>query len=237
MAERSDDRAASSNESAHHPGTVDIADVATCNDDVFDGAREAGDDVIEAGHPRHPLRPGGLIWLLVLAETAALIVSIGVALHYRAQARAPQAAATSPASLPPVTLMPDVTSLALPLPAGGGVTGTVVITAAALPGADRAQFTVSAVITGAMPDTYYNLIGNDCSAADPLPDDVWATGLTDAHGTADLVGYAWTSAVADSYWLVLDPSSLSRPPGLHGQFAEGRASPYPAGQPPCPRNP
>jgi hypothetical protein len=110
----------------------------------------------------------------------------------------------------------------------------VVITAAALPGAGRAQFTVSAVITGAMPDTYYNLIGNDCSIADARPDDVWASGLTGANGSADLVGYAWTGAVADSYWLVLDPQSVNRPPGLHGQFAAGRAAPYPAGQAPCP---
>jgi hypothetical protein len=41
-----------------------------------------------------------------------------------------------------------VTSAALRLPASGGVAGTVVITAAVLPGAVRAQFTVSAVITG-----------------------------------------------------------------------------------------
>ena len=34
-----------------------------------DRAREADDDVIEAGHPRSP-RPGGLLWLLVLAQTA-----------------------------------------------------------------------------------------------------------------------------------------------------------------------
>lgn len=37
-----------------------------------------------------------------------------------------------------------MTSAALRLPAGGGVAGTVVITAAALPGAGRGQFTVSA---------------------------------------------------------------------------------------------
>ena len=55
--------------------------------------------------------------------------------------------------------MPQVTSAALGLPAGGGVAGTVVITAAALPGAARAQFTVSAVITGGTPGTVYDLIG------------------------------------------------------------------------------
>jgi hypothetical protein len=204
--------------------------VATCNDEVFDRAREAA-DVVEAGHPRSP-RPGGPFWLLVVAQTAALIASITVALHYRAEAgRTP--VASPPATSQPVSPLPEVTSVVLRLPAGGGVAGTVVITAAALPGAGRAQFTVSAVITGALPDTYYNLIGNDCSIAAARPDDVWASGLTSANGTADLTGYAWTGAVADSYWLVLDPSPVSRPPGLHGQFAAGRAAPYPAGQSPC----
>jgi hypothetical protein len=198
---------------------------------VFDRAPEAA-DVVAAGPSGSP-RPGGAFWLLVLALTAALIASVTVALHYRAEAGGASRAGP-PAVSPPASPLPEVTSVALRLPTGGGVSGTVVITAAALPGAERAQFTVSAVITGAMPDTYYNLIGNDCSAADALPDDVWASGLTGPDGTADLVGYAWTGAVADSYWLVLNPQSSNRPPGLHGQFAAGRATPYPAGQAPCP---
>ena len=201
---------------------------------MFDRAREAA-DVVEAGPPRSP-RPGGPFWLLVLAQTAALIASITVALHYRAEAgRTPDT--RPPAASPPASPWPEVTSVEIRLPAVGGVVGTVVITAvvpATPPGTGQAQFTVSGVITGAMPDTYYNLIGNDCSGADALPDDVWASGHTGANGTADLVGYAWTGAVADSYWLVLDPQSVNRPPGLHGQFAEGRAAPYPAGQSPCP---
>jgi hypothetical protein len=199
---------------------------------VFDRAREAP-DVIAAGRPRSR-RPGGPFRLLVLAQTAALVASIAVALHYRAEAGRTPATGALPPTSPSASLLPEVTSVALRLPTGGGAVGTVVITAAALPGAGRAQFTVSAVIAGAMPDTYYNLIGNDCSVADARPDDVWASGLTGANGTADLVGYAWTGAVTDSYWLVLDPSSVSDPPGLHGQFAAGRAAPYPAGQDPCP---
>jgi hypothetical protein len=115
--------------------------------------------------------------------------------------------------------------------------GTVVITAAAMPGADRAQFTVSAVITRGTPGTVYDLIGSDCSAADRVPDDVWATGLAGADGTADLTGYAWTGSVADRYWMALDPSPGSSPPGLHGQFAAGRAAPFPAGQAPCAGSP
>jgi len=199
---------------------------------VFDRAREAP-DVIASGPPRSK-RLGRPFRLLVLAQTAALVASIAVALHYRAEAGRTPATGALPPTSPSVSPLPEVTSVALRLPTGGGAVGTVVITAAALPGAGRAQFTVSAVIAGAMPDTYYNLIGNDCSVADARPDDVWASGLTGANGTADLVGYAWTGAVADSYWLVLDPQEATPPPGLHGQFAAGRAAPYPAGQAPCP---
>jgi len=100
----------------------------------------------------------------------------------------------------------------------------------ALPGAGRAQFTVSAVVTGGTPGTFYDLIGSDCTTADPPPDDVWATGL---DGTADLAGYTWTGAVADTYWLTLDPSPAGAPPGLHGRFGQGQAAPFPAGQAPC----
>jgi hypothetical protein len=195
--------------------------------------RDADADVIAAGREprRRSRRPGGLIWLLVVAQTVVLVVAVAAAAHYRAASAGPHGGPTA-ASLS-ASPMPEVTSVALRLPAGGGLAGTVVITAAALPGAGRAQFTVSAVITGGTPDTYYDLIGSDCSTANPLPDDVWATGLTGANGTADLVGYAWTGAVADRYWLALNPSPVNPPPGLHGQFAEGRAAPFPAGQAPC----
>jgi hypothetical protein len=44
---------------------------------------------------------------------------------------------------------------------------------------------------------------------------VWATGLAGPDGTANLTGYAWTGAVADRYWLTLDPAP-GRPPGLTG---------------------
>jgi hypothetical protein len=117
------------------------------------------------------------------------------------------------------------------------VTGTVVITAAALPGAGLVEFTVSAVVTGGQPGTVYDLDGNDCSTTAPLPDHVWATGVTSAAGVADLVGYAWTGAAADYYWLTLDPSPVNPPPGLHGQFAEGRVASFPAGQAPCAPSP
>ena len=197
--------------------------------------RDADNDVIAVGRePGGPLlRPGSPLWLFVVAEAVALAVVLAVAVHYRAEAGRLHPGGPPATSLTTAASLPEVTTVVLALPADGTVTGTVVITTAALPGATRGQFTVSAVIAGGTPGTFYDLIGNDCSTADPLPDDVWATGLASANGTADLVGYAWTGAVADRYWLVLDPSPVNPPPGLHGQFVQGRAAPFPASQAPC----
>ena len=182
-----------------------------------------------------PLRPA-LAWLVVIAETAALAVSVAFALHYRSETGGLHHGGSSAAGLP-MPPLPQMTSVALRLPTHGPIVGMVVITAAAVPGADRAQFTVSAVITGGRPGAAYDLTGNDCSNAAPLPDHVWATGLADANGTAELAGHPWTGAVADQYWLALAPSPASPPPGLRGQFALGKAAPFPAGQAPCAPSP
>jgi hypothetical protein len=81
----------------------------------------------------------------------------------------------------------------------------------------------------------YDLTGNDCSAAAPLPGHVWAAGVATADGTVKLAGHAWTGAVTDEYWLALAPSPVSPPPGLRGRFAEGTAGP--PGQAPCADSP
>jgi hypothetical protein len=202
---------------------------------VGDSTRDADADVIVSGREprrRSQTRPGGLVWLLVLAQATALAVAAAVAAHYHAEAGRLDHGGAQPAS-PLASPLPQVTSAALRLTAGGGVAGTVVITAAALPGAARAQFTVSAVITGGTPGTVYDLIGSDCSTGDPRPDEVWATGLARADGTADLTGYTWTGAVTHRYWMALDPSPAGQAPGLHGYFAAGTATPFRVGQAPC----
>jgi hypothetical protein len=210
---------------------------ATSNEEVPD--HDADADVIAGGPEpgRRPPWPGGLLWLIVLAETVALAVAVPVAVHYRAQARAPHPGRAPAASVTTSLPMPEMTTVALALPADGTVTGTVVITAAALPGGGLVEFTVSAVITGGQPGTVYDLDGNDCSTTSLLGDHVWATGVTSAAGVADLVGYAWTGAAADRYWLTLDPSPVNPPPGLRGQFAQGQVASFPAGQAPCAPSP
>ncbi len=176
------------------------------------------------------MRSASLVRLLVIAETAALVGLVAVALLYRAEAGRLHHG-RPPAAGRPAPSLPQMTSVALRLPADAAIAGTAVITAAVQPGADRAQFAVSALITGGRPDTVYDLTGNDCSSG--LPDHVWATGLTDAAGTAELTGHPWTGAMADEYWLALTPSPVSPPPGLRGRFAQGTAAPFPAGQAPC----
>jgi hypothetical protein len=206
------------------------------NDEVTGNSRDADADIITAG--REPsarrFRPGRLVWLIV-AETAALIVVIAIAFHYRAEA-VRSGHGSLQAAGQGASAMPEMTSVAVRLPAATPIAGTVFITAAQ-PGGDRGQFMVSAVITGGQPDTVYDLVGNDCSAVAPVPDHIWATGLTDAAGAARLRGYAWTGAVADEYWLALSPSPVYGSPGLRGRFARGSAAPFPAGKAPCASSP
>ena len=92
---------------------------------------------------------------------------------------------------------------------------------------------MSATITGARPGTVCRLTGNGCSAAVPTPDHIWAAGVTDSSGTAELTGHAWTGAVADVCWLAVSPPPVSPGPGLLGTFPLGMASQFPAGQAPC----
>ena len=96
--------------------SIDIAGAATCNDEVGDSTRDADADVIVSGREprRRTRRPGRLIRLLVVAQTAALAVAIAVAVHYRTEAGRPEHSGAQAAS-PLVSPMPEVTSAARPL--------------------------------------------------------------------------------------------------------------------------
>jgi hypothetical protein len=194
---------------------------------------QPGEDVIASGR-QTPGRPGRLVRLLLITETAVLAGSVAVALHYRSEAGRPDHGEPSAHGAPAAPPWSETTSVAFRLPGAGAVAGTVVITTAAgQPGAARAQFAVSAFVTGGKPGTVYHLTGNDCSDTGAVADRVWATGHAGPDGTAELAGHGWTGTVTDQYWLALSPSAVSPPPGLHGRFAAGAAVPFPAGQAPC----
>jgi hypothetical protein len=194
---------------------------------------EADADVITAGRePRpRPGRPARLARLALIAETVVLAGSVATALHYRGEDR--QLGHGRPVVAGRPGQLPRLTSVTLRLPSDGNITGTVLITAATQDGAQRARFVVSATILGGRPGTVYDLTGNDCSAGAPVPDHVWAAGVTNAAGTAELAGHPWTGPVADAYWLTLTPSPVSPPPGLRGAFPQGTVTRFPAGQAPC----
>lgn len=209
--------------------------MSASNDDVTYHARDATADVIASG--REPSarsrRWSGPVLLLVIAQTAALIGSIAIALHYRGAASQFNHSRPVAANRSRSQSLPQLASARFRLPVDGAMAGTVLIAAVAEPGAAQGKFVVSAVISGGQPNTVYELTGNDCSAADPLPDHPWATGRTDATGTAELTGHPWTGALADEYWLALAPSSGGPPPGLRGRFVQGMATPFPADHAPC----
>ncbi|MGH3230068.1 MAG: hypothetical protein ACRDOA_16095, partial [Streptosporangiaceae bacterium] len=91
--------------------------------DVIEGGSEPGRRPPWPGGRRPP---GGMLWLIVLAETVALAVAVPVAVHYRAQARAPHPGRAPAASVTTSLPLPEMTTVALALPADGTVTGTVV---------------------------------------------------------------------------------------------------------------
>jgi len=68
---------------------------------VGDSTRDADADVIVSGREpwrRSQARPGGLVWLLVVVQAAALAVAAAVAVHYRAEAGRLDHSGAQPAS-------------------------------------------------------------------------------------------------------------------------------------------
>jgi hypothetical protein len=139
-------------------------------------------------------------WVAVVLLTAALAAVTTVAVHYRADA---------------------VYSSTTALPTAGRLAGTItVFTAHASSG--NAQIVLSARISGGLPRTRYELSGNDCTSN--AADHTWASGVTNAHGSATLTGPAWMVSTSHEYFLGLSSPRMnqSRPgPAVHGFF--GRA--------------
>jgi hypothetical protein len=169
----------------------------------------------------------------VLLLAAALAAAIAVAVHYRHDV-----VYRSTSSLRPHGALAGQVAVFVmqsPLPPPGALTGQVTVFVAQ-PSARRAEVVVSALITGARPHATYELVGNDCASNGP--DHTWATGVTDAHGSAHLIGHPWTVSTNDAYFLVLQSHFLNQKspgPAVHGYFAQGPPglSPVSDGVAPC----
>jgi hypothetical protein len=168
-----------------------------------------------------PVQPTGTAVTVLLA--AALSGAILIAMHYRGEAASlrrqlPADRAAVPASIGSLALSSSTTTLPAAGPLAGQVTAFAVRSSARL-----AQIIVTARITGGRPQSSYELYGAGC--AGHAADHAWAAGITDARGTADLTGHAWTVSVSQEYYLVLGGPGMynDRPgPAVHGYFGMAR---------------
>src|SRR5260370_28945069 len=138
---------------------------------------------------------------------------IAVAVHYRAEVAALQRHPRSvAASLPPGTIPLALSSRTVTLPSYGALNGAVTVVSTKFSGGLE-QIVLSAHISGGRPHTGYTLTGFDCAGSTGYQS--WAAGVTDAHGSGNLSGHAWTVSLTDEYWLYLSPSSGIGGPGVH----------------------
>ncbi len=190
-------------------------------------------DVISAGPQRVSSRVAWLTAVVLLA--AALTGTIIVAVHYRGEAAAAHRQLRSArASVPPRPAPPTLSSDTTALPPSGTLTGEVTVFAARS-SAGLAQVIVTARITGGRPHSQYELFGGDC--AGNAADHAWAIAVTDARGSADLTGHAWTVSVSHEYYLVVGTPGLYHEhpgPAVRGHFGIARGlSAVRSGVAPC----
>jgi hypothetical protein len=190
-------------------------------------------DIISAEPRTISSRVAWMLAVALLVAVAVLAVAIAVAVHHRAGVAALHrhphpVAASLPLSTAPLT----PSSKTVTLPSYGALNGAVTVVSAKF-SAGLEQIMLSAHISGGRPHTGYALIGFDCAGSTGY--ESWAAGVTDAHGSGNLSGHAWTVSLTDEYWLYLSPSSGSGGPGVHVSFTtDGRLSAVvPAGDPAC----
>jgi hypothetical protein len=89
-------------------------------------------------------------------------------------------------------------------------------------------------IGGGRPHTRCTLMGGSCSATPHQRGHLWAAGVTDAHGDADLFGPVTRVSMSDAYWLELSPGIQNLRPALAGSFATASGiTAYRSGPPMC----
>lgn len=151
-------------------------------------------------------------------DPAAVAGAITVAVHYRSEAAALRRhlhSVRAPVA-PPSAAPPRLSSSTTALPASGTLAGEVTVVTARF-SARLAEVVVTARISGGLPHSSYMLFGGDC--AGNAADHTWAAGLTDASGSADLTGQAWTVSLSDQYYLVVSSPGMNQThpgPAVHG---------------------
>jgi hypothetical protein len=188
-------------------------------------------DVISAEPRAVSSRTARLAVAALLA--AALVVVIVVGLQHRDARRGQFHSAGSPGRPRAASAALSVVTARLP-PRSGPLTGMVTVFAAhARPG--LAEVSVTARVTGARPDTGYQVSGGACAGGRAAW--IWAAGTTNARGSGTLTGHIWTVSVRREYYLELGqvPGNQRRPgPAVRGFLAIAHGlTAAPRGLPPC----
>lgn len=189
---------------------------------------------VASAEPRK-IPPGAGWTIVVVVLVAAFAGTLAALIHYHSQvvslqrqlrtaeAAGPSLAVSSPAQQ-------AVTSTSAALLASGPLAGKVTFVSADPPGG-QPWFTVTAHISAGRPHTRYTLTGGSCSNYSHRH--LWAAGITNAHGSADLRGPIWRFRTGE-YWLELSPAIGHDHPSLVGDFAAASGiTAYPAGPPMC----
>jgi hypothetical protein len=175
-------------------------------------------------------------WITAMAVlAAALVVAVAAASSYRGEAaHARQELASVDASVTAkVPLLLRLSSSTAALPSSRLLAGEVTVFAVHS-SAGLARIMVTAQIRGGRPHARYELSGGDCAGNGPDHD--WAAGVTDAAGSAEMTGPAWTVSVSHEYFLALNGPGRQDPPGpaLRGHFGRvGGLSAVVGGVAPC----
>lgn len=179
--------------------------------------------------------PSPAAWVVaVTLLAAALAGAITVAAHYRGRAATLQRQLNvATGRHPPAALPLTLRSTAIRLPARGTLSGGVTILAATS-ASGLIQIEPSAHISGARPDTGYELTAFNCTGSSGYQ--TWAVGVTNAHGSGALSGRAFSVSPRTEYWLYINLSSSGEnaEAGLRASFTGAGLSASPAGEPACP---
>jgi hypothetical protein len=166
---------------------------------------------------------------------AALTGAILLAVHYRGEAAALRRQLRSTrVPVPRGVVGPALSSSTTALPSAGLLAGQVTAFVARS-SSGLAQIVVTGQITGGRPHSRYELVGGDCTVG--AAGRIWAAGVTNARGSADLTGHPQAVSVSHEYYLTLAaPGLLHDHPGpaVHGYFGIIRGlSAVPGGNAPC----
>jgi hypothetical protein len=196
-------------------------------------------DILESRPEGDSGRAGTRRWstyavLVAVAVGAGLLATRGHDLPARSDGRA--AAQSAPSTTPPSPSRLRTHHYRLQT-RGRDIEVTVDLVGTTVPGAPTIRVLVIGHVGNGRSGQRYRLVGGRCPSLHGAQQ-VWATGRTDASGSAVLRGEPAVLSKDAAYWLVVEPWPRNvyyfrSPPGLEGLWQTRSVFTFPAGEPGC----